>query len=161
MGHIFLILGVAFLVAEIFLPSGAFGVIGFCMFVTGVFRITGSIYFTMLAVVLAVAVLFIILLFIAGSLPKTNLYKTLLLNTKLGSKEGVLASKENDTHIGEIMQVDTFLRPSGRIKKDGKVYDALSDSEFIEKGEFVEVVGNRGYILLVKRAENTSDKNEI
>ena len=51
------------------------------------------------------------------------------------------------------MQVDTFLRPSGRVKKDGKTYDAMSDSEFIEKGEFVEVIGNRGYILLVKRVE--------
>ena len=114
---------------------------------------TGSVYFTILAVILAVAVLLIILLFIAGSLPKSNLYKTLLLSTTLGNSEGVLASKENDTHIGEIMQVDTFLRPSGRVKKDGKTYDALSDSEFIEKGEFVEVIGNRGYILLVKRVE--------
>lgn len=153
MGHIFLLIGVAFLVAEIFLPSGAFGVIGFCLFVAGVYMMTGSVYFTILAVILAVAVLFIILLFISGALPKSNLYKTLLLNTKLGNSEGVLASKENDTHIGEIMQVDTFLRPSGRVKKDGKVYDAMSDSEFIEKGEFVEVVGNRGYILLVKRVE--------
>ena len=153
MGHIFLLIGVAFLVAEIFLPSGAFGVIGFCLFVAGVYMMTGSVYFTILAVILAVAVLFIILLLIAGELPKSNLYKTLLLNTKLGNSEGVLASKENDTHIGEIMQVDTFLRPSGRVKKDGKVYDAMSDSEFIEKGEFVEVVGNRGYILLVKRVE--------
>ena len=153
MGHIFLIVGIAFLFAEIFLPSGAFGVIGFCLFIAGVYTMTGSVYFTILAVILAVAVLLIILLFIAGSLPKSNLYKTLLLSTKLGSNEGVLASKENDTHIGEIMQVDTFLRPSGRVKKDGKVYDALSDSEFIEKGEFVEVVGNRGYILLVKRVE--------
>ena len=153
MGHIFLLIGVAFLVAEIFLPSGAFGVIGFCLFVAGVYMMTGSVYFTILAVILAVAVLFIILLLIAGALPKSNLYKTLLLNTTLGNSEGVLASKENDTHIGEIMQVDTFLRPSGRVKKDGKVYDAMSDSEFIEKGEFVEVVGNRGYILLVKRVE--------
>ena len=153
MGHIFLLIGVAFLVAEIFLPSGAFGVIGLCLFVAGVYMMTGSVYFTILAVILAVAVLFIILLLIAGALPKSNLYKTLLLNTKLGNSEGVLASKENDTHIGEIMQVDTFLRPSGRVKKDGKVYDAMSDSEFIEKGEFVEVVGNRGYILLVKRVE--------
>ena len=153
MGVGLLVLGVAFLVAEIFLPSGLFGVSGFISFIIGIFMIAPNVYFAVSSIALSIIFFAFILFILAKSIPKNSLYKTLLLKTKLDSEGGFLSSKENTNHIGEIMEVDTFLRPSGRIKKDDVIYDAMSESEFIEKGQKVKVVGNKGYILIVKRFE--------
>lgn len=153
MGVCLLVLGVAFLVAEIFLPSGLFGLSGFISFVIGIFIIAPNIYFAIGIISLSILLFAFILFVLTKTIPKNSLYKTLLLKTKLDSEGGFLSSKENTTHIGEIMEVDTFLRPSGRVKKDDIIYDAMSESEFIEKGQKVKVVGNKGYILIVKRFE--------
>jgi len=115
--------------------------------------IAPNVYFAVSIIALSIIFFAFILFILAKSIPKNSLYKTLLLKTKLDSEGGFLSSKENTNHIGEIMEVDTFLRPSGRIKKDDIIYDAMSESEFIEKGQKVKVVGNKGYILIVKRFE--------
>ena len=111
MGVGLLVLGVAFLVAEIFLPSGLFGVSGFISFIIGIFMIAPNVYFAVSIIALSIIFFAFILFILAKSIPKNSLYKTLLLKTKLDSEGGFLSSKENTNHIGEIMEVDTFLRP--------------------------------------------------
>lgn len=153
MGMWYIGIGVLLLIAELFLPGGFFGFVGFVIFVIGVVAITPDLFTAIIVIVLSLLLFAVILFLVAQSIPKNSLYKTLLLKTKLAKEEGFLSSKENDSHIGEIMEVETKLRPSGRLKKDGKFYDAMSESEFIQKGEMVEVVGNKGYILLVRRVQ--------
>ena len=53
MGVGLLVLGVAFLVAEIFLPSGLFGVSGFISFIIGIFMIAPNVYFAVSIIALS------------------------------------------------------------------------------------------------------------
>lgn len=48
----------------------------------------------------------------------------------------------------------TFLRPSGKAKIDGEVYDVVSQAEFIEKGTPVRVVKIKGAKITVERVNN-------
>jgi membrane-bound serine protease (ClpP class) len=45
----------------------------------------------------------------------------------------------------------TVLRPSGKVIIDGKMYDAYTRGEYIEKGETVEVVDHETTSLKVKQ----------
>ncbi|WP_253916255.1 MULTISPECIES: nodulation protein NfeD [unclassified Lentimicrobium] len=54
--------------------------------------------------------------------------------------------------IGEIGQAFTVLRPSGKVMVDGQMYDAVSLSNFIEKGDEVEVVGYENAQLMVRKS---------
>jgi membrane-bound serine protease (ClpP class) len=42
------------------------------------------------------------------------------------------------------------LRPSGKVLIDGKIYDAYTRGDYIEKGEIVEVISEEGPSLKVK-----------
>lgn len=155
MGNILLLIGASLILVEAFIPGfGVFGISGIIILILGIIFVSPSIYYAIAIISIIFAVLAIIVALISKKIPKGSLYRTLFLRTNLTDEEGFLSSKENNNHIGEIMTVDTFLRPSGKVKKEDSVYDAISEGEFIEKGEKVKVVGNKGYILLVKRADN-------
>lgn len=53
--------------------------------------------------------------------------------------------------IGKIGTTYTVLRPSGKIKIEEVLYDAVSTSSFIEKGDKVEVIGYENAQLMVKK----------
>ncbi len=74
---------------------------------------------------------------------KNKIFNRLALNTKLDNKEGYVGvSMEGEQKIGSEGIVTTDLRPSGKVKIDGKTYDAISEGGFfIEKGTAVHIVG--------------------
>ncbi len=153
-GEKLLFLGVALMLIEAFIPGfGVFGVSGILTFIVGIVLVSPNIYYAIAIIAVVVGIFAIIFALIAKKIPKGSLYKTLFLKTNLNNEEGFLSSKDNNKHLGEVMIVDTFLRPSGKVKKDDNVYDAMSEGEFIEKNEKVKVVGNKGYILIVKKLE--------
>jgi len=44
-------------------------------------------------------------------------------------------NKDNESLLGERGIAQTVLRLSGKISVEGTIYDAMSESSFIEKGE--------------------------
>ncbi len=56
--------------------------------------------------------------------------------------------------IGEIAVAQTDLRPSGKIKMNGKYYDAVSVAGFIEKKSQVKILSYENAQLLVKKIES-------
>lgn len=54
--------------------------------------------------------------------------------------------------IGEYGQAFTVLRPSGKVMVDGQMYDAVSLSSYIEKGEDIEVMGYENAQLMVRKS---------
>lgn len=66
------------------------------------------------------------------------------------------ASEENPgaSAVGKIAVVETVLRPAGKIRLDGKTYDAVSEGDFIDAGEKVLVLRSQGYALVVRAREN-------
>lgn len=69
------------------------------------------------------------------------------------AKSHVDSGMSLDVKIGEKGVVTKTLRPSGNVVVNGKVYDAISDGEFIDKDINVVIAEIHGNSLLVKRGE--------
>lgn len=84
---------------------------------------------------------FLVMLFTADRLFNSPLLKFMTLQTKEDKDLGYMSfdSALGDL-IGEKAVAVTVLRPSGRISIKNKLYDAVSDFGFIEKGTAVKVV---------------------
>ncbi len=88
--------------------------------------------------------------------PKVNewgAFKHLTLATTQDRSQGYIASVYSESLVGKIGAVHSRLRPSGKVELDGEIFDACSRGEFLEKGEFIEVISTEGTSLRVKKWE--------
>jgi len=66
-------------------------------------------------------------------------------------KHAHLKSLQAADLVGKIAITDTDLSPSGTVLIDNEIYDAVSDSEFVEAGRGVRVIRVRGKKIFVKK----------
>ena len=82
----------------------------------------------------------------------TTAFGNLSLKSEQRTEEGFIGVEtEQQSLIGEVGVAHTVLRPSGRVMIQDKLYDAMSEYGFIEKGEAIKV--NRyetGQVYVVK-----------
>lgn len=77
---------------------------------------------------------------LAVKLFQTNAFSSLVLQTSQNKSEGYTsASKENSDIIGSVGVAYTDMMPSGKIEINDRIYDAASETGFIEKGQKVRV----------------------
>jgi len=161
--------GVAFIAAEIFVIPG-FGVAG----ITGLILTLGSLVLIMLnndafdfgfvsyiailrafAVVMVGAVGSIVLFFVATSrLSNSRSMNPIILSETQPRAAGYTASFRLESMIGRMGTAQTVLRPSGKVLIDGKVYDAFTRGEYIERGTPVEVISEETTSLKVKPVQS-------
>ena len=113
------------------------------------------IAFTSLSPVLGAIVTLASLLIVFGLfkiLPKTAFWQrtrlALTQNKKMGYQTASPALKELEGKSGKTL---TILRPSGTALIDGKHYDVIADSEFIEKNVKVKVKNVQGSKITVTK----------
>ena len=96
-----------------------------------------------------------LILYLSSKIGSKGLFRKLALETTLENKEGYVGvSLEADNLVGKTGVASTVLRPSGKVKVDGKVYDAVSvNGEFIEKGIQVIIVRYETGQVYVEAAE--------
>lgn len=160
-----LFVGLVLIAAEVFVIPG-FGVAG----ITGIILTVCSLILIMInnnafdfefvppaSILYAVAAAFggllggICLLFIGGSkLADTKFFKRIAHIEVHESKKGYTSSFIKEQMMGKKGIAHTVLRPSGKVMIEGKLYDAFTRSEFIEKGQNVEVVGEDTTSLRVR-----------
>lgn len=152
------VVGLGLIILEIFAFPG-FGVAGFSgivLVITGlVLSLVGNVRFNFKPVdtqALSTAILTVIgglllgfgvIIYMSNKIgSKGRLFNRLALNTKLDNKEGYIGvSMEAEQLIGDAGEAYTVLRPSGKVKIGGKIYDAVSvDGNFIERGTPIKVV---------------------
>jgi membrane-bound serine protease (ClpP class) len=94
-----------------------------------------------------------ILLFVLGSrLSGTRFYSRVALTDTQDSSKGYTSNVlVKESLKGKSGVAQTVLRPSGKIIIDGKLYDAYTRGDFIEKGQAVEVISDEGSALKVKQ----------
>ncbi len=143
------LLGVFFLVVElIFLPGITFGT------VLSVVSYVAAIYlgFDRLGVVGGFVTLVVV---VALSLVATVLslraktWQRLALNDKIESQSGV--KPDVQVQIGDKGVALSRLSPMGKVKIDGREYEAKSDGTYIDQRSEVEVVGFENFAVLVKK----------
>lgn len=158
--------GIVLLLVEVFVIPG-FGVTG----VSGIILIVSSMILIMLnndffnfefvplgdIIVAAFATVGglsggLLLLFFGGArLSKTKAFQRIALTDTQDKEAGYTVNTLSNTLIGKKGLAHTVLRPGGKIIIDDQIYDAFTRGDYVEKGETVEVIGNEGITLKVKR----------
>jgi membrane-bound serine protease (ClpP class) len=96
----------------------------------------------------------VLLLFFGGArLSKTKAFNRIALNDTQQKSEGYTVNTLSDTLIGKKGTAYTVLRPGGKVVIDEQIYDAFTRGDYVERGESIEVIGNEGITLKVKKAE--------
>lgn len=82
-----------------------------------------------------------------------RLFSRLALKQSIDSSDGYTANFLKSDMLGKKGIAHTVMRPSGKVKIDGEIYDAYSTGEFIEAGVEVIVLDHLATQLKVKRIE--------
>lgn len=156
------IIGLALLLIEIFYIPG-FGLLG----ILGIIMMIGAIFFGLigefpviseneisnaiiqLAASLIASIVFLFILW--RFLPGTPIWGRLILATSETQKEGFVSNPDLSFLVGKRGKALSFLRPAGIVLIDGKRYDVISEGDFIQKDEEVEVTEVIGSKIIVKK----------
>lgn len=93
-----------------------------------------------------------IALFIGGSrLTESKRFQKIALMQTQDKAQGYVATFFPEPMKGKKGTTATIMRPSGKVLIDGKMYDAFTRGEYIEKDENVEVVGEDTTSLVIRK----------
>jgi membrane-bound serine protease (ClpP class) len=93
-----------------------------------------------------------LMIFMGTRLTRTSFFNQFALTAVQDTSRGYTSSFYNKSLIGAIGIVESILRPSGRVKIDGEIYDAYTRGEYLDKGEKIEVISAEGTSLKVKKS---------
>jgi len=159
------LVGLILLALEIFVIPG-FGIAG----ALGIIAILAGLVLSMLGsgdtaqfiMLTAARVVFALLIALIGSLvllrylPRLPFGRQLVLQTGLDTASGYVSAPASDHHwMGRSGRAWSTLRPAGIAEIDGHRLDVVSDGEFIEAGESIEVIHVDGNRIVVKRKPKT------
>lgn len=153
---ILILLGIALLVAEIFIPS--FGVTG----VLGIISIIGGIVFTAnsvnqgIVMFLVILVIVLLLMFIAYRFVASR--RSPLILKDILNEENL--SQDLAFFIGKRGVALTILRPAGKGDFDGVRLDVMTEGDFIRKDQIIVVTRIEGKKIFVKEVTKESDNND-
>ncbi|MFH1339509.1 MAG: NfeD family protein [Candidatus Omnitrophota bacterium] len=160
---IILCLGIILLLIEIFvIPGfGIAGISGIVLILTGIFlslvkqpfsapksQLTQAFYTLSFAIIIT----FVGIILSWKFLPRTGLWKRIILSYAETKKEGFQSAASLESYLGKTGKTLTALRPSGRAVIDEKTLDVITEGEFIAKEEPVKVIRVEGNKIIVKSA---------
>jgi len=155
---ILLLLGLIFLLAEIFIPGfGIMGILGIILFVVGIILTANTFVEALVMFLILLVILAIVILIVVRSATKGRLSKTLVLNESLSKEKGFSAVEDMKVFLGKEGKAITMLRPAGIGQFDGVRLDVVTQGAFIEEDsdiKITEVVGRR---IVVEVIENKED----
>ena len=147
-----LIFGFLFIAVELFFAPGltVFGILGTLTLFVAVFLtfkyFPVEYFMLILGVSLLIAGLFLFVFF------KSGIKGKLVLRGRESYSEGFKPFKNNyQKFLNKSGQTKTPLRPSGTITIEGKLLSAISEGDFIEQGEVIEVIRVEGSKLIVRK----------
>ena len=142
MDYIFwLIIGLVLMAIELVIPGGIAGLIGYCLFMWGVFIGLGGTDIALYAVLGITIVLVVVLLTFFG--------KLFTLGQRSTTKAGYVSNDVLKDLAGKEGVAHTTLRPAGIAKIDGNLVDVVTEGDFIDAGSpivVLRVVGGRNIV---------------
>ena len=150
---ILLILGLAFLIFEMFHPGfGVPGITGIILLIFGIIFTASNILEALVMIIIIIAILGIVLSFVLSSATKGHLSKTLILSQTSNREAGFIGTEDLGFFLGKEGITITNLRPAGTANFDGIKLDIVSESEFIPKDTRVTVIKVEGRRIVVRRS---------
>lgn len=145
-----LCIGLLVIFLEFFLPGGILALIGAVVIIASIVLYAiqdnsplGIALFVIGAIIGVIATCKAALTLLRRSTPKAGWYSH-------ADQEGYKATEFNSETIGKRGKAYSDLKPSGYVIVEGKRYQALSQSGYIEEGTDIQVIGGQGAYLLVK-----------
>lgn len=149
------ILGIILLIAELFVPGGIIGFIGFGSILLSILLTGESLVFMGISLLIALVsaiIVMVILVKIFGK--KIRIFNKLVLRDQTSTEEGYVSHKTRTDLLNKKGTALTPLRPSGTIMIDQERIDAVSEGEFIESGAQVIVVKVEGVRVVVRERKD-------
>ncbi len=95
----------------------------------------------------------ILLLFVGGSkFVDSRLFRKVALTATQDRSLGYTSSFFTDPMKGKTGVAHTVLRPGGKVMIEGKIYDAYTQGEYVNKGDEIEVIGEETTSLRVRKS---------
>jgi len=149
------LVGLVLLFIELFIIPG-FGITGF----GGIIAILSSFYFLFPSPEIALSVLAVVLvLSILGTYVMIKIFGTSKIWRNISLKEsqtrgtGYVSSSDKKDLIGLKGKTLTPLRPTGIARINGKRCDVVTEGDYIDKGQEIEVIEIAGSRIVVKKVE--------
>ena len=154
-------LGILLLLLEIFvIPGfGIAGISGIALILAGIFlslvkhpfsapktQLTQAFYTLSFSIIITFAVLILSWKF----LPRTGLWKRIILTFAETKKEGFQAAASQASYLGKTGRSLTPLRPTGRATIEEKTLDVITEGEFIDKDKVIKVIKIEGNKIIVR-----------
>jgi len=158
---ILFVVGVGLIIVEMFEPGfGFFGVSGIlsliaCIFVTADTVANGLMLTAIFFVILLIMLGIFLILVSKGRLPGK-----LILKESETVEQGFSGTEDMAYLMGKTGVVVTICRPVGNVDFDGVKLEVVTQGEFIEKGETVEVVEIEGNRVVVKTCIKNKKEGE-
>lgn len=92
------------------------------------------------------------MMLIGSKMTKSKRFEKIILSSTQDKEKGFVATFFPEPMQGKKGITHTIMRPSGKVEVDGKIYDAFSRGEYIEKGEAVEIIGEDTTSLIIKKS---------
>ena len=150
MDYIFwLIIGLVLMAIELVILGGIAGLIGYCLFMWGVFIGLGGTDIALYAVLGITIVLVVVLLTFFNHFSKTWIGKLFTLGQRSTTKAGYVSNDVLKDLAGKEGVAHTTLRPAGIAKIDGNLVDVVTEGDFIDAGSpivVLRVVGGRNIV---------------
>ena len=148
------ILGIAFLVAELFLPGfGISGICGvLCLIAVCVMQfLTANFWAALIVTLVLSAILVTMVILFMRSMKNGLLFRSpIVLKDRIEVEAVKPDSEALEQLIGKTGEALTPLRPSGIALIDGKRTSVETQATFIEKGSTVTVISVEGNKIIVK-----------
>ena len=152
--YLVFVLGIVLLVIELYVPDfGIIGLIGFiAMIIALYYRIGDSVDLLLMGLAsLTVAVVVAIVLLKMGK--QLNISPMFILETSMNKESGYSSERDLSFLKHQIGVAMTDLRPVGRAKFEGEIYDVISTEEMIPHNAVVFVERVQGSKVYVRRGE--------
>lgn len=160
---VILSIGVLLLFTEVFLIPG-FGIAG----ISGIILILSGIFLSLVkhplsaprahliqafyTLSFAIIITFVGIILTWKLLPKTGLWKRIILSYAETKKEGFQSAASLVSYLGKTGKSLSALRPSGRATIEGKTLDVITEGEFIDKDKEIKVIKVEGSKIIVSEA---------
>ena len=144
--------GIALIGLEMFIPGGIVGTVGVVTLVYAIIYVNKSTYYIAFILVISL-ILAVILYYVNRNVfhKKLMFLDRLVLNDSISTEDGYVASESRLELLGQKLIAYTDLRPAGVAILDNEKLDVVTDGDFIEKGNGIEVIRVEGMRIVVKK----------
>ena len=144
--------GIALIGLEMFIPGGIVGTVGVVTLVYAIIYVNKSTYYIAFILIISL-ILAMILYYVNRNVfhKKLMFLDRLVLNDSISTEDGYVASESRVELLGRKLIAYTDLRPAGVAILDNEKLDVVTDGDFIEKGNKIEVIRVEGMRIVVKK----------